>query len=281
MDNVKVELNGVAQLDITGNTATSGAIKNGYTAFDGNGGVVTGSGAVFSVDEIASLSLTGTVKLTAGTKGYMMQFNEGITGLTGTADVTNWTLCFQGCSGLTGDLYLPNVTTATGQGFAYNYFSHIYAPKLKTGGNNLFWQSPNLEVMALPSCNGTIGQRCFSNCTSLEVVDFGPDMTGFTSYNQFENSLNMTTIILRRSTALVTMSETGMVTGSVFKSGGTGGTIYIPKVFYDHLGDGTSSDYKAATNWSTVDGYGTITWAQIEGSYYETHYADGTEIPTT
>lgn len=49
----------------------------------------------------------------------------------------------------------------------------------------------------------------------------------------------------------------------------TGGTIYIPKVLYDHLGDGTSLDYKAATNWSTVDGYGAITWAKIEGSAYE------------
>lgn len=54
-----------------------------------------------------------------------------------------------------------------------------------------------------------------------------------------------------------------------FKSGGTGGTIYIPKVLYDHLGDGTANDYKAATNWSTVDARGTITWAQIEGSEYE------------
>ena len=47
------------------------------------------------------------------------------------------------------------------------------------------------------------------------------------------------------------------------------GTIYIQKVLYDRLGDGASLDYKAATNWSTVDGYGTITWAKIESSAYE------------
>ena len=73
-----------------------------------------------------------------------------------------------------------------------------------------------------------------------------------------------------------------------FKSGGTGGTIYIPKSLYDHLGDGTANDYKAATNWSTVDGYGTITWKSIESTHTDPnapidltlYYADGTPIPT-
>ena len=55
-------------------------------------------------------------------------------------------------------------------------------------------------------------------------------------------------------------------------------TVYIPKVFYDHLGDGTADDYKNATNWTGKAN--TVTWAQIEGSYYETHYGDGTEIPS-
>ena len=80
---------------------------------------------------------------------------------------------------------------------------------------------------------------------------------------------------------MVSLYNLAAFTGTPFASGGTGGTIYIPKSLYDHLDDGTSSDYKAATNWSTIDGYGTITWAKIEGTYYETHYADGTLIPTS
>ena len=83
---------------------------------------------------------------------------------------------------------------------------------------------------------------------------------------------------LSANTQLTTIDILGGDGVCPFASGGSGGTIYIHKALYDHLGDGTELDYKAATNWSTVDGYGTVTWAQIEGSYYETHYADGTPV---
>ena len=74
------------------------------------------------------------------------------------------------------------------------------------------------------------------------------------------------------------LANANFITGTPFKSGGTGGTIYIPKVLYDELGTGSAKDFKAATNWSTIDGYGTITWAQIEGSQYDGYYADGSPI---
>jgi len=38
-------------------------------------------------------------------------------------------------------------------------------------------------------------------------------------------------------------------------------------------------DYKSATNWSVVDGWGTITWSNIYGSPYESKYVDGTDFP--
>jgi len=68
---------------------------------------------------------------------------------------------------------------------------------------------------------------------------------------------------------IVPMNSNALNTSEYFKSGGTGGTIYIPRVLYNHLGDGSEYDYKSATNWSRFDSYGTITWAQIEGSEYE------------
>lgn len=107
-------------------------------------------------------------------------------------------------------------------------------------------------------------------------------------------SPKLTTMIIRASRGIPITGETGFLgpnvdtvvldspilsilsnviyftsNSNVFASGGTGGTIYIPKSLYDHLGDGSEYDYKAATNWSTIDSYGTITWAQIEGSEYE------------
>lgn len=118
----------------------------------------------------------------------------------------------------------------------------------------------------------------FEGCTNLKTVDYSqPGIGLFNRGNIFKNCTKLDTLILR-STTLGKMIYNNCLSGTPFASGGTGGTIYIPKVLYDELGTGSANDYKAASNWSTYDGYGTITWAQIEGSQYENYYADGTPI---
>lgn len=117
-----------------------------------------------------------------------------------------------------------------------------------------------------PSCNTGVGASCFYGASKLELCDLG-EATDIGNM-AFYNCSKLSVLILRRS-SICKLSNANAFNGSKFKSGGTGGTIYIPKALYDHLGDGTSSDYKSATNWSTVNGYGTITWAKIEGSIYE------------
>lgn len=94
--------------------------------------------------------------------------------------------------------------------------------------------------------------------------------------NTFANTA-LSTLILRQN-SVAKLNNTNAFNNTYFASGKSGGDIYIPKTLYDALGTGTESDYKAASNWSTMDSYGTITWHAIEGSYYETHYADGTLI---
>ena len=122
--------------------------------------------------------------------------------------------------------------------------------------------------------------RQFYKCPNLTTIDLGTQTTKITQVGRESPLFN--TLILRTSNACVTLnSSTDDFIGTPFASGGSGGTIYIPESLYNHLGDGTSSDYKAATNWSTVNGYGTITWAKIEGSQYENYYADGTPIPSS
>lgn len=121
----------------------------------------------------------------------------------------------------------------------------------------------------------------FEGCTNLKAVDYSQAGIGlFNRGNVFKNCTKLDTLILRSET-FGRMVYNNCLSGTAFASGGAGGTIYIPKVLYDELGTGSANDYKAATNWSTYDEYGTITWAQIEGSQYETAYADGTPIPTT
>lgn len=117
-----------------------------------------------------------------------------------------------------------------------------------------------------------LSNSTFAGCSSLVFADLG-NLPAIRNTYTFNNCSKLKTIILR-SQNLVTMPyNVNVFNNTPFKSGGTGGTIYIPKALYDHLGDGSALDYKAATNWSVYDGYGTITWAQIEGSQYETPVA--------
>ena len=155
----------------------------------------------------------------------------------------------------------------------------ISFPKLTDIPRSMF-ENCRFSVAAFPALtgNGGVGAYALRSNSVLIAADFGSPKN--LAAQAFQSDTSLVTVILRKDT-IVTLDNVSVFQSTPFASGGTGGTIYIPKSLYDCLGDGTSSDYKAATNWSTMDGYGTITWACIEGSYYETHYADGTEIPST
>lgn len=163
-------------------------------------------------------------------------------------------------------------------------------------GSTAFQNCKKLARVFLPDTK--IGQRVFAGCTSLKTavfknITYDTQFTGCTALEAADktgsgnvgsitfNKCGALTVLVLRSSILCALSNTNAFSETPFASGGAGGTIYIPKSLYDHLGDGSSSDYKAATNWSTIDGYGTITWAKIEGSVYENAYADGTPIPTS
>lgn len=118
-------------------------------------------------------------------------------------------------------------------------------------------------------------QAYIANTMALEKVDF-TDPVGIGAQT-FEGDYKLALLILRKTT-VCPLTNINAFDGTEFGSEGSGGTIYIPKALYDHLGDGTAMDYRAATNWSYVDGYGNIIWRQIEGSQYENAYIDGTPI---
>lgn len=158
---------------------------------------------------------------------------------------------FSSCSNLI-QYDIPNVTTLD-----YGAFSNCY----------------KLPHLVFPKVN-TIPYGCFTSCRGASAGDFGATSI---AGNAFRSCERMNILILRSKT-LVPIGGSDTFANTPFYSGKAGGTIYIPKMLYDHLGDGSAQDYKAATNWATYDGYGTITWAPIEGSIYETQYADGTPI---
>lgn len=179
------------------------------------------------------------------------------------------------------EVSMPELAQPGSGGYQFAYctkLKSIHLPKATFIGQNMFNGCSSLKTAVFEAAVST-NNSGFIDCSSLEVADFGS--LGNLKYQEFRNCSKLTTLILRKSTAIVTLGNTNNFANAPFASGKDGGTIYIPKVLYDHLGDGTSLDYKAATNWETVDGYETITWAKIEGSQYEHYWGDGIGINQT
>lgn len=193
--------------------------------------------------------------------------------------------CFSQCSPGFDVIRVPNCTVISRSAFylCVNEGSPtmVFAPKANIGsayGGSVFYGCSRITIVVAKNIVQNDNFRKYSYEMQLATVDLTNQTTAIGN-NNFSGCVNLKTLILRNTTPCG-LGNIGAFAGTPFASGGSGGTIYIPKVLYDHLGDGTSLDYKAATNWSTIDGYGTITWAQIEGSQYEHYYADGTPIPS-
>ena len=189
---------------------------------------------------------------------------------------------FYNASALTSVTFPAELTGSIG---AYAFFGAgvrtIHAHRIYSVGQCGF-QTNALKTIVIEYVTKTpdnmtcpIGLQAFRG-NNLEVIDFG-HIAGFNRAQLFMGQTNLKTMILR-DTSCVSLSNVDVFASSPFASGGSGGTIYIPEALYDHLGDGTVYDYKAAANWSTLDGCGTITWAKIEGSAYDGCWADGTPI---
>ena len=155
----------------------------------------------------------------------------------------------------------------------------VYAPYVTSfNEDGVFLGCSNLLCMRLPALSNAQTASAFQSCSKLKLVDWG--VANLIRASVFNDNAALKVLILRRSTAITSLQNVNAFAGSTLASGGSGCTIYIPKALYDHLDDGTSLDYKAATNWSTIDGYGTITWAQLEGSIYEDPNGNWTEETT-
>ena len=171
------------------------------------------------------------------------------------------------CKSVTG-IIMPNVAiTGTNAFYNCDHVTSISLPSLRSSGVYALANMKALTAVALPAFTGSTPNFFMMGDTALAQADFGPSTNGLGG-QAFGSCSALRTVVLRRSSAIVSCGS-NTFNGTPFASGGAGGTIYIPKALYDHLGDGTALDYKAATNWSVIDGYGTITWAQIEGSQYE------------
>jgi len=151
---------------------------------------------------------------------------------------------FYGCSAL-ATLKLPNLTTIVGSSVFYSVVAPLVFPKLAT----------------YPSINAINGCKA-------SAIDLGPTISNIPSF-MFNSSSNLKTLILRK-TSIADLGAINAFNGTPFASNGTGGALYVPSALI--------STYQSATNWSTILGYANNQILPIEGSIYETQYADGTPI---
>lgn len=143
----------------------------------------------------------------------------------------------------------------------------VNLPKVQHFGQSCFDGCSALEVIALPSL-ARLQNYTFRNCSRLKKADVGK--SDRTNSNTFNGCTVLTDLIIRRTSGVCALTNINAFTNTPFASGGTGGTLYVPQSLI--------SSYQSASNWSTILGYANNQILPIEGSIYETQYADGTPI---
>lgn len=182
---------------------------------------------------------------------------------------------------------LQNVTSI--KSYAFNNcpkLEELYLPELKTmpGGYTGVIGSSPIHYLAFPKITSTVDSGFLSQSHNMYGLDFGTSGTAKIPGGNGTLGGNRLYMLILRSNTIVP-AESSLSTnifkgGSPFCNGGIkgGGTVYIPKVLYDHLNDGTSLDYYSATNWSAAKTWSYFHFAQIEGSRFEFYNVDGTLV---
>jgi len=145
---------------------------------------------------------------------------------------------------------------------------HVYMPKVVLIGSNSFRDTTSLKKIALPSL--TNSRSDFFNGSGVEEADMGQCSNVY--INTFGNCHNLIAVIFRKTDSIVVNSNAQAFNNSTLTGyGGTySGHIYVPSALI--------SSYQSATNWSTLYSNYPDIFQPIEGSIYETQYADGTPI---
>lgn len=217
-----------------------------------------GQGGGWSTDGIASKTEpSGAITISNAVETIASRaFSEcqNITEVTIEGNPYFGTYAFQNCRNME-TLNTPNVTTLKSGYYSTTQFVFDGCSKLK---GVVF---PNFG-------NNKVDSYIFRNCTNLTYADF-KNMSALGGADVFDRtSLNV--LILRKTDGVTSLAGINVFGSTPFASNGTGGTLYVPA--------NLKTQYEQANNWSTILGYANNSIQAIEGSYYETHYADGTPI---
>ena len=243
---------------------TTGASDTTLSAAVGTLVAGYGQGSVTD-DDLATRNYSGNIVLNTTTTIQDWAFhNASISSISSNTVMNVNAQALSGCSSLTS-ISFPNMNgIAYGSAFANDpNLTTIEMPNINylTNGYN-FANDSKLTQALFPNYSHTGSRRTglyvFQNCVLLNTVDFGK-CTGIDA-NCFNGCANLTALVFR-SASVCALGNVNAFTGTPFASGGAGGEIYVPSALI--------SSYQTATNWSTINGYGTITWKAIEGSEWE------------
>lgn len=182
---------------------------------------------------------------------------------------------FRYCYGLTGEVTLPSTVTSIGQySFASckNITKFTATGAISTFGTYTFAGAsadhkmtvteihlPNLGTGIALNLN--FGSATAANaCQQLEVCDIGKAKS--IAANTFANCYKLQTLIMRRTGSVTTLANVSAFLNTPLRGRNSlTANIYVPSALID--------TYKAASVWTTINGYGYVTWNAIEGSPYE------------
>lgn len=180
---------------------------------------------------------------------------------------------FRYCYGLTGDVVLPNTVTSIGQySFANCDEMDTFTAEgsISTLGTYTF-NGASGHVMALReihmpnlgtgiALNLNFGNATAANaCQHLEICDIGKAKS--IAANTFANCYALQTLIMRRTSVTTLANVSAFLNTPLRGRNSLTAQIYVPEALI--------GDYKAASNWKTIDGYGFVEWLPIEGSEWE------------
>lgn len=143
---------------------------------------------------------------------------------------------------------------------------HIFLPQCTSVVADACYSAKGLIDIVLPKLT-SFGVRVFYGCTALVACD---EYAANITVSLFQNCSKLNVLVIRKTGSIATLANINAFNGTPFASAGTGGTLFVPSALV--------SQYTQATNWSTILGYANSQILPIEGSIYETQYADGTPI---
>ena len=183
---------------------------------------------------------------------------------------------FRYCYALSGDLVLPTTVTSIGQySFASCKNIETFTAKgsITTFGTYTFAGASadhkmTVREIYLPNLGTSIalnlnfGSATAANaCQQLEIIDIGKAKS--IAANTFANCYKLQTLIMRRTGSVTTCANVSAFLNTPLRGRKSlTADIYVPSALID--------TYKAASVWTTINGYGYVTWHALEGSPYET-----------